>query len=231
MSAEAFDPGSFGGVTAKADIWSFGCSFLELVSGKVPWEGISQPVIMNLVLNKGEHPPVPSDLPPGLQELLLQCFESSAAKRPSALETFKELQGLQSELPSMDEIQLSTEEKRMAKWVREDLGIQNITDDVRFVEVVCQKLKLTPGPLRDTLLRAEAIILRETKDLEASPSNPFSKGYFLSHNQGKSGPAVMRMKGRMERACPQLREKLWYDKDNKPTVSSQAINPPVACVF
>eukprot|EP01046_Picozoa_sp_COSAG06_P057737 COSAG06_NODE_11357_length_1522_cov_1.740689_1_plen_71_part_10 len=63
MSAEAFDPQQFGGITSAADIWSFGCSLLELLTGKPPWEGVSQPIIMNMVLNKGQHPPIQAGLP------------------------------------------------------------------------------------------------------------------------------------------------------------------------
>ena len=124
MSAEAFDPEQFGGITSATDIWSVGCSLLELVTGKAPWEGTGQPVIMSYVVIRREHPPIEAGIPAGLKAILSKCFKSTAAERPSARDLVLELQGLQSTLPAEGQTPLSDVERRKIEWVRQDLGMK-----------------------------------------------------------------------------------------------------------
>jgi serine/threonine protein kinase len=49
MSPEAFDPETFGGVSFKADSWSFACSLLEMITGKMPWDGVKMAPIVRKV--------------------------------------------------------------------------------------------------------------------------------------------------------------------------------------
>jgi len=46
----SFDPEQFGGVTAKADSWSFACAMLELATGRKPWEGEKMASIVRRVM-------------------------------------------------------------------------------------------------------------------------------------------------------------------------------------
>eukprot|EP00291_Cryptomonas_curvata_P018057 CAMPEP_0172163424 /NCGR_PEP_ID=MMETSP1050-20130122/7265_1 /TAXON_ID=233186 /ORGANISM="Cryptomonas curvata, Strain CCAP979/52" /LENGTH=313 /DNA_ID=CAMNT_0012833615 /DNA_START=77 /DNA_END=1014 /DNA_ORIENTATION=+ len=62
MSPEAFDPEQFGGVTLRADSWSFACTLLELLTGTRPWAGVKMAPIVRRVM-AGEAPPVPDGLP------------------------------------------------------------------------------------------------------------------------------------------------------------------------
>ncbi|EKX35353.1 hypothetical protein GUITHDRAFT_146555 [Guillardia theta CCMP2712] len=69
MSPESFDPELFGGVTFKADSWSFACSLIEMLSGVKPWDGIKMAPIVRKVLNK-EIPQIPPGLPSPLENLI-----------------------------------------------------------------------------------------------------------------------------------------------------------------
>eukprot|EP00232_Nephroselmis_pyriformis_P003575 CAMPEP_0182907986 /NCGR_PEP_ID=MMETSP0034_2-20130328/34901_1 /TAXON_ID=156128 /ORGANISM="Nephroselmis pyriformis, Strain CCMP717" /LENGTH=259 /DNA_ID=CAMNT_0025044077 /DNA_START=1 /DNA_END=777 /DNA_ORIENTATION=+ len=83
MAPESWDPKKFGGeVTARADVWSFGCTFLEMCTGHPPWEGRTMDHICRAVVDRGEIPEVPAHLPIRLREAVRSCF-SAPALRPS----------------------------------------------------------------------------------------------------------------------------------------------------
>ena len=61
-----------------ADIWSLGCTVLEMMTGKPPWHQFGNPVYtMYHIAKKGMPPPLPEDLSKDLQEFLLMCFRFS----------------------------------------------------------------------------------------------------------------------------------------------------------
>eukprot|EP00667_Euglena_gracilis_P015581 EG_transcript_16235 len=68
----------------KADIWSFGCLLMEMVTGKAPFS--DEPNVMKAMrkIVAGEVPPPPKDTPPALADLLAKCFTLDVAARPSA---------------------------------------------------------------------------------------------------------------------------------------------------
>eukprot|EP01006_Ploeotia_vitrea_P034393 TRINITY_DN65748_c5_g2_i1.p1 TRINITY_DN65748_c5_g2~~TRINITY_DN65748_c5_g2_i1.p1 ORF type:complete len:1089 (-),score=97.91 TRINITY_DN65748_c5_g2_i1:49-3177(-) len=73
--------------TFSADIWSLGCTVLEMLTGKPPWtfvDGIkNQLAVMNLIISDNELP-----LPPGLSatcvSFLRRCLVVDASKRATA---------------------------------------------------------------------------------------------------------------------------------------------------
>eukprot|EP00760_Papus_ankaliazontas_P029232 PhM_4_TR4170/c0_g1_i1/m.50431 len=75
------------GYTTKADIWSVGCTVVEMLTGKPPWpqkQNVHQAVYM---IGSGQTPmEIPTDLPEDLKDFLDKCFERDSANRPSAEE-------------------------------------------------------------------------------------------------------------------------------------------------
>ncbi|CAE6515497.1 unnamed protein product [Rhizoctonia solani] len=76
------------GYSAKIDIWSVGCVFLEMQSGRHPWMGDDMSVVMHKVGQLRKAPPVPDDvtLSPLADDFRQKCFMIDPAERPTAAE-------------------------------------------------------------------------------------------------------------------------------------------------
>ncbi|CAL0319020.1 unnamed protein product [Lupinus luteus] len=64
------------------DIWSLGCTVIEMLTGKPPWSEFQGPQAMFKVLHKS--PDIPETLSSEGQDFLRQCFRRNPAERPSA---------------------------------------------------------------------------------------------------------------------------------------------------
>ncbi|CAK9237151.1 unnamed protein product [Sphagnum troendelagicum] len=65
-----------------ADIWSLGCTVLEMVTGKPPLSELDWPVVLWRV-GHGEAPPIPENLSVDLKDFIKQCLEVDVNKRPT----------------------------------------------------------------------------------------------------------------------------------------------------
>ncbi|KAK1438060.1 hypothetical protein QVD17_03863 [Tagetes erecta] len=71
------------GVCAASDIWSVGCTVIELLTCVPPYYDLQpMPALFRIV--QDEHPPIPDSLSPGLTDFLRQCFKKDARLRPDA---------------------------------------------------------------------------------------------------------------------------------------------------
>ncbi|KAI0501524.1 hypothetical protein KFK09_016469 [Dendrobium nobile] len=70
------------GYDFAVDIWSLGCTIIEMFTGKHPWSGLEGAAAMFKVLHKD--PPMPETLSAEGKDFLQRCFRRNPAERPTA---------------------------------------------------------------------------------------------------------------------------------------------------
>ncbi|KAL5560770.1 hypothetical protein UlMin_036981 [Ulmus minor] len=85
------------GHTFSADIWSVGCTVLEMATGKPPWSQQYQGVAALFYIGTTKsHPPIPEHISVEAKDFLLHCFQEEPNLWPAASELLQE----NSETPS-----------------------------------------------------------------------------------------------------------------------------------
>ncbi|MED6218255.1 hypothetical protein PIB30_025178 [Stylosanthes scabra] len=69
-------------IAMAIDIWSLGCTIIEMLTGRPPWSEFEGPQAMFKVLHRS--PPIPETLSSEGQDFLQQCFRRNPADRPTA---------------------------------------------------------------------------------------------------------------------------------------------------
>jgi len=101
------------GITSASDIWSVGCTAIELLTGYPPYYELQpMPALYRIV--QDEIPPLPRNISDAMTDFLLQCFKKDPAQRPSAVELL-EHQWLQK---SHDTLKTTWRTKRPESLVR-----------------------------------------------------------------------------------------------------------------
>ncbi|XP_050132515.1 mitogen-activated protein kinase kinase kinase NPK1-like isoform X2 [Malus sylvestris] len=71
----------------SADIWSVGCTVIEMATGKPPWSQQYQEVaVLFHIGTTKSHPPIPEHLSAEAKDFLLKCLEKEPCRRSSASE-------------------------------------------------------------------------------------------------------------------------------------------------
>ncbi|CAA7027564.1 unnamed protein product [Microthlaspi erraticum] len=78
------------GHSFSADIWSVGCTVIEMVTGKAPWSEQYKEIaaIFHIGTTKS-HPPIPENLSSDAEDFLLKCLQKEPNMRPTASELLK----------------------------------------------------------------------------------------------------------------------------------------------
>ncbi|GMH46908.1 hypothetical protein TrVE_jg11879 [Triparma verrucosa] len=71
--------------TASCDIWSLGCTIIELLTGKPPYMEL-EPMAALFRIVQDDHPPMPAGVSDSLKDFLLLCFKKDPNMRTSAAE-------------------------------------------------------------------------------------------------------------------------------------------------
>ncbi|KAF8141536.1 hypothetical protein EV363DRAFT_22474 [Boletus edulis] len=72
------------GASPKSDIWSLGCTVIELLTGRPPYGDIANSMTVMFRIVEDEMPPLPDGCSEALQDFLQQCFHKDPQQRPDA---------------------------------------------------------------------------------------------------------------------------------------------------
>lgn len=76
------------GATTASDIWSLGCTVVELLTGNPPYHHLGQMQAMFAIANN-DHFPIPEGISPLVQDFLMQCFQKDPNLRVTAKKLLK----------------------------------------------------------------------------------------------------------------------------------------------
>ncbi|XP_078159140.1 mitogen-activated protein kinase kinase kinase 1-like [Carex rostrata] len=72
----------------KSDIWSLGCTVLEMLTRQIPYRNIKWTQAF-FKIGRGEQPPIPNHLSIEAQDFITQCVRVNPDERPSAVQLFE----------------------------------------------------------------------------------------------------------------------------------------------
>ncbi|TDZ15943.1 Cytokinesis protein sepH [Colletotrichum orbiculare MAFF 240422] len=71
------------GASPSSDIWSVGCTVIELLQGRPPYHNLAAMPALFAIVND-DHPPLPEGISPAARDFLMQCFQKDPNLRVTA---------------------------------------------------------------------------------------------------------------------------------------------------
>ncbi|EGC35678.1 hypothetical protein DICPUDRAFT_33056 [Dictyostelium purpureum] len=71
------------GISTACDVWSLGCTIIELLTGTPPYFGLAPAAALYKIVQE-DHPPIPQGISTALKDFLLNCFKKDENMRSSA---------------------------------------------------------------------------------------------------------------------------------------------------
>ncbi|KAF3603149.1 hypothetical protein F2Q69_00038525 [Brassica cretica] len=130
------------GVCAASDIWSVGCTVIELLTCVPPYFDM-QPSAALYRIVQDDSPPIPDSLSPDITDFLRQCFKKDSRHRPDAKTLLSHpwirnsRRALQSSLRNSEAIKYMKEVAASSE--KDDEGSQNVTESLSAEKVGMSK--------------------------------------------------------------------------------------------
>eukprot|EP00828_Plagiopyla_frontata_P035895 TRINITY_DN4749_c0_g1_i1.p1 TRINITY_DN4749_c0_g1~~TRINITY_DN4749_c0_g1_i1.p1 ORF type:complete len:180 (+),score=33.29 TRINITY_DN4749_c0_g1_i1:341-880(+) len=87
-----------------ADIWSIGCTLIEMITGKPPYAEYQNPITAMFYIGKNQSPPsFPKDLSKDCEDFLLSCFKKNPTERKNVYQ-LRQHRFITGEAPIIQEI-------------------------------------------------------------------------------------------------------------------------------
>ncbi|EOA20200.1 hypothetical protein CARUB_v10000495mg [Capsella rubella] len=99
MAPEVINPKRNDGYGSPADIWSLGCTVLEMLTGQIPYSDL-EPVQALFRIGRGTLPEIPNTISQDAQDFILKCLKVNPDERPTAAELLNH-QFVRRPLPSL----------------------------------------------------------------------------------------------------------------------------------
>jgi serine/threonine protein kinase len=103
MAPELFDKHQIASIGVEVDIWALGCVFIEIFSGRRPWDYIPSSnsssiyyEVCAIQIFKRKPVPVPESIPVDIASVISECCHYLPKYRPTAGQVLERLQTLQS---------------------------------------------------------------------------------------------------------------------------------------
>lgn len=85
----------------KVDVYSFGIVFWELVTGEIPFSGMTAVQAAFAVVNKNGRPPIPEHVPSVFESFIKSCWHSNPNHRPDFFSIIETLNKFENDFSSL----------------------------------------------------------------------------------------------------------------------------------
>mmetsp|Transcript_268 Transcript_268/g.272 ORF Transcript_268/g.272 Transcript_268/m.272 type:complete len:971 (-) Transcript_268:1297-4209(-) len=128
---------SLTGVSTESDIWSLGCTIVELLTGVPPYGDLNEFSAMYRIVTD-DRPPLPGDISPALEDFLLKCFSKDIATRATAEQLLKHRWILENAAEAS--VSASQSDEFDTNWDDDD---QDLLEDENGIGADSQKMALS----------------------------------------------------------------------------------------